>query len=74
MTESHPAVLLAANEQHTALFRATAVEASAGTQIGEPLVTHWRGVALFTLSAFALIVALLVFAATTEEGPLIRHG
>jgi len=72
VTESHPAVLLAASERHTTLFRPTAVEASAGTQIGEPLVTHWRGVALFTLSAFALIVALLVFAATTEYSPVNR--
>jgi membrane fusion protein len=72
MTESHPAILLAASERSTPLFRATAVEASAGTQIGEPLVTHWRGVALFTLSAFALVVALLAFAATTEYSPVNR--
>jgi membrane fusion protein len=54
------------------LFRANAVEASAGTQIGEPLTTHWRGVALFALFAFVLIAALVAFAATTEYSPVHR--
>jgi membrane fusion protein len=54
------------------LFRAVAVEASAGTQIGEPLSTHWRGVAMFTLFAFVLIGALVAFAATTEYSPVHR--
>jgi len=49
-----------------------AVEASVGTQIGEPLTTHWRGVALFTLLAFVLVAALVVFAATTEYSPVHR--
>jgi membrane fusion protein len=59
-------------QRHAPLFRATAVEASAGTQIGEPLRTHWRGVALFTLLAFVLVAALVAFAATTEYSPIYR--
>jgi len=54
------------------LFRAVAVEASAGTQMGEALCTHWRGVALFTLLAFLLIAALVAFAAMTEYSPVHR--
>jgi membrane fusion protein len=60
------------NEESVPLFRAIAVEASAGTQIGTPLITHWRGVALFTIIAFALIGALAAFAATTEYSPVHR--
>jgi membrane fusion protein len=62
----------APHDEPPALFRANAVEASAGTQIGEPLTTYWRGVALSTLFAFALIVVLAVFAATTEYAPVNR--
>jgi membrane fusion protein len=60
------------SKDYPPLFRAVAVEASAGTQIGEPLSTHWRGVALFTLLAFVLIAALVAFAATTEYSPVHR--
>jgi membrane fusion protein len=66
------AIPASANEANPPLFRAIAVEASAGTQIGEPLKTHWRGVALFTLFAFVLIAALVAFAATTEYSPVHR--
>jgi len=63
---------VASNNAPEPLFRANAVEASAGTQIGEPLTTHWRGVALFALFAFVLIAALVAFAATTEYSPVHR--
>src|SRR5262249_41728436 len=67
-----PAIRDTSNTGHQPLFRATAVEASVGTQIGEPLTTHWRGVALFTLLAFVLVSALVAFAATTEYSPVNR--
>jgi membrane fusion protein len=54
------------------LFRQVAVDAAAGTQIGEALRTHWRGVAWFTLAAFTLLAALLVFVATVEYSPVHR--
>ena len=68
----HLAIGIASNNGPPPLFRAIAVEASAGTQIGEPLATHWRGVALFTMLAFVLIAALVAFAATTEYSPVHR--
>src|SRR5580658_388333 len=68
----HSAVPVASSKERPPLFRAVAVEASAGTQIGEPLHTHWRGVALFTLLAFVLIAALVAFAAATEYSPVHR--
>jgi membrane fusion protein len=54
------------------LFRQVALDAAAGTQIGEALKTHWRGVAWFTLAAFALLAALVVFVATVEYSPVHR--
>jgi len=54
------------------LFRQIAIEAAAGSQIGEPLKTHWRGVGIFTLVAFCLVAALLVFAAVTQYSPVDR--
>ena len=63
---------VASNDEPPPLFREIAVEASAGTQIGEPLATHWRGVALFTVLALVLIAALVAFAATTEYAPVHR--
>ena len=68
----HPAIPVASSQAQAPLFRTNAVEASAGTQIGEPLTTHWRGVALFTLVAFLLIAALVAFAATIEYSPVHR--
>jgi len=63
---------VAPNSADPPLFRAIAVEASAGTQIGAPLITHWRGVALFTLLAFVLVATLVAFTATTEYSPVQR--
>jgi membrane fusion protein len=54
------------------LFRQVALDAAAGTQIGEALKTHWRGVAGFTLAAFAILAALLFFVATVEYSPVHR--
>jgi membrane fusion protein len=54
------------------LFRQVALDAASGTQIGEALKTHWRGVAWFTLAAFAILAALLVFVATVEYSPVHR--
>jgi len=54
------------------LFRQVALDAAAGTQIGEALTTHWRGVAWFTVAAFALLAALLAFVAIVEYSPVHR--
>ena len=54
------------------LFRREAIETAAGSQIGEPLHTHWRGVAIFTAAAFALVMALLVLVSAVEYSPIHR--
>jgi membrane fusion protein len=54
------------------LFRQVALDAASGTQIGEALKTHWRGVAGFTLVAFVLLAGLLFFVATVEYSPVHR--
>jgi membrane fusion protein len=54
------------------LFRARAIEAASGSQIGEPLKTYWRGVAIATLLGFALLGALILFAAEVEYAPVRR--
>jgi membrane fusion protein len=60
------------NETHPTLFRRVAVEASLGTQIGEAMAAHWRGVKIFTILAFALSGSLLAFIATVEYSPVQR--
>jgi membrane fusion protein len=55
-----------------ALFRQVAVEASLGTQIGEALASHWRGVRIFTIFAFFLTTGLIAFIATVEYSPVHR--
>jgi hypothetical protein len=37
------------------LFRPEAIDAAAGTQIGEALAAHWRGVSAFSCTAFLLV-------------------
>src|SRR5262245_148256 len=54
------------------LFRKVAVEAAAGSQLGEPLAAHWRGVKLFTLIAFCLVGGLFVFVANVDYAPIHR--
>ena len=54
------------------LFRQVAIDASSGSQIGAALSTHWRGVAIFTGVAFALLAGLFVFIATVEYSPVHR--
>jgi membrane fusion protein len=54
------------------LFRQIAMEASLGTQIGESLAAHWRGVRIFTMLAFALTAVLAGFVATVEYSPIHR--
>ena len=54
------------------LFRPQAVEAASGTQIGVALATHWRGVAVFTVLAFALLAGLIAFVAVVEYSPVHR--
>jgi membrane fusion protein len=56
----------------TPLFRKIAIKSAAGTQIGEPLAAHWRGVRIFTVLAACLVVALLIFIAVTEYAPVHR--
>jgi len=58
--------------QPRALFRREAIETAAGSQIGEPLHTHWHGVAVFTAAAFALVAALLVLVSVVEYSPIHR--
>lgn len=60
------------NGSHPTLFRRVAVEASLGTQIGEAVQAHWRGVRIFTMLAFALTAALFAFIATVEYSPVHR--
>lgn len=52
------------------LFRPRAITTTAGSQIGEPLRTHWRGVAWFTAAAGALVAMLLVFVSVTTYAPV----
>lgn len=54
------------------LFRQPAIDAAAGSQVGATLATHWRGVAAFTLLAFALLAALFAFVAVVEYAPVHR--
>jgi membrane fusion protein len=63
---------LSMDRKDTPLFRQLAVEAAAGSQIGEPLRMHWRGVTVFTACAFALVVALLAFVSIAEYSPIHR--
>jgi membrane fusion protein len=57
---------------HPRLFRTEAVEAALGTQIGEAFAAHWRGVTVFTVLAFGLTAALLVFMWKVEYSPVYR--
>ena len=54
------------------LFRQVAIEAAAGAQTGASLTTDWRGVAVCTAAAFALLVALIAFVAIVEYAPVRR--
>lgn len=54
------------------LFRHMAVETAAGSQFGDPLRTHWRGVKIFTIAAFALVTALGAFISVVEYSPTHR--
>lgn len=54
------------------LFRPAAVEAASGSQIGAPLTTHWRGVAVLTVVAVALLAALIAFVTLVEHAPVLR--
>jgi membrane fusion protein len=54
------------------LFRQVAVDAAAGSQIGEALATHWRGVKVFTAAAYGLAAALTVFLAVVDYAPSLH--
>lgn len=54
------------------LFRQVAIDAAAGTQIGEPLDTYGRGLTFFTISAIVLMGALLAFIILVEYSPIYR--
>ena len=56
----------------TPLFRQAAIDASTGSLDDAALSTHWRGVAVFTAIAFALIAALIAFVTTVEYSPVQR--
>lgn len=57
---------------HQPLFRTLAVEAASGTQIGDPINFSWRGVAVFTVTSFVLVAALLLFASLVEYSAVHR--
>lgn len=59
-----------AETETTSLFRQGALEAAAGTQLGDPVQLHWRGVRIFTAVALALFVMLLAFACVVEYSPI----
>jgi membrane fusion protein len=44
------------------LFRSVAVQAAAGSDLGEPLRSYWRGVAWFTVLAIGLVAGLFTLA------------
>ena len=54
------------------LFRPLPVQVAAGSPFGEPLRVHWRGTAVFTALAAALVAGLLGLAAFTDYAPLYR--
>jgi membrane fusion protein len=54
------------------LFRPEAIDAAAGTQIGEALAAHWRGVRAFSCIAFLLIALLIAFLASVDYAPGLR--
>jgi membrane fusion protein len=64
--------LVSSSDEPPPLFRPIAVEAAAGSQIGEPLTIYWRGVGWFTAVALALLATLVAFAATIEYSPVHR--
>jgi membrane fusion protein len=54
------------------LFRPEAIVAAAGTQIGEALAAHWRGVRAFSCAAFLLVALLIAFLGSVEYAPGLR--
>src|SRR5450755_4810973 len=54
------------------LFRPEAIDAAAGTQFGEALAAHWRGVRAFSYAAFLLVALLIAFLASVDYAPGLR--
>jgi membrane fusion protein len=63
---------MTASKPRPPLFRRLAVETAAGSQIGEPLRAHWRGVRWFTVLAFSLVAALAALVSVAEYAPVHR--
>jgi membrane fusion protein len=59
-------------EQPLPLFRRVAIDHATGSQIGDPLNTYWRGMRLFTATAFTLIAALILLLVVVEYSPVHR--
>jgi membrane fusion protein len=59
-------------QKDSPLFRPLAVETAAGSQLGDSLRTHWRGVTVFTVFAFTMVAALAVFVTVAEYAPVHR--
>lgn len=59
-------------QKESPLFRPLAVETAAGSQIGDPLRTHWKGVTIFTAFAFTMVAALVAFVSVAEYAPIHR--
>jgi membrane fusion protein len=68
--EARPASRAAPNRPP--LFRQVAIDAAAGSQIGDPLDTYGRGLTLFTIAAIALVGALIAFLFLVEYSPIYR--
>lgn len=59
----------AAKFQGKLQFRQPAIDHAAGSQIGEALNVHWRGMRLFAWSAFALLAVFILFLSVVEYAP-----
>lgn len=55
-----------------ALFRQAAIDYASGSPMGEPLTLYWRGMRLFTVTAVALMLALIAFTALVDYAPIHR--
>lgn len=53
-------------------FRQTVIDHVSGSQIGAALDVYWRGMRLFTVSAIALLAALIVFTILVDYAPIHR--
>lgn len=58
--------------ERPALFRQVVIESAAGTQIGEPLHTYWKGMTWFAVLAVCVVGGMLAFLIVVEYAPIHR--